>query len=129
MPLLINKNATCEDILCCLFNLRSFEIDIFYRLATSGPSSVDEIAEKIGKDRTTVHRILSKLTNAGLCYRETVALREGGYYHIYFTSKPEEIKNECKRRLDLLMNNLRKVVSSFEENLRNELEQRTRYLQ
>ncbi len=88
-----------SDLLCCAFGLRSTEIDAYFALI-SGPKTVKEIASRIGRDRSTVQRVIQKLVNKGLIESEERTFDRGGFYHVYRAISPDEVREEILTRLE-----------------------------
>lgn len=115
IKLLTQKNSNCSDLLSCLFNLRNNDLDILYIIGQKKQVTLTEISEAMNKDRSSVHRCLSKLLTAGLLQRRTKALKEGGYYHEYSLMELSSIKKQTKEIVDLICNSLRTLLDKFEE--------------
>lgn len=124
ISILTKSDATCEDLLICLFNLTLVESDIFYELASKGPSSLDDLAKRLGRDRTSIHRCLSKLVSVGLCYKESRTLKDGGYYHVYTAVELPKIKTQAKMKADELTRSLQRLVENLESDFRKHLRER-----
>ncbi len=75
--------SNCRDIVQCAFNLNEFEIEVYKLVSMHELIRADELADLMGKDRSTVYRALQKLISCGMCFRETKNLEKGGYYHAY----------------------------------------------
>ncbi|TFG34990.1 MarR family transcriptional regulator [Candidatus Thorarchaeota archaeon] len=88
-----------SDLLCCAFGLRNSELDVYFSLI-SGLNTVEDIAEKIGKDRSTVQRILNKLHAKGLVLREIQNIPRGGYFYEYRAEASETIRNQILDQLE-----------------------------
>ena len=88
-----------SDLLCCAFGLRSSELDVYFSLI-SGPKTVEQIAERIGKDRSTVQRVLKKLHDKGLAKRDTHKIQRGGYYHEYSAKETEIVRDQILVQLE-----------------------------
>jgi len=89
-----------SDLLCCAFGLRSTELDVYFKGLISGPKTVEQIAERIGKDRSTVQRVLNKLHSKGLAKREMNTIDRGGYYYTYSAEKSEIIRDQILTQLE-----------------------------
>ena len=50
---------------------------MFERLLETGPVNANELADLMGKDRSTVYRALQKMMTCGMCFRETRSIRAG----------------------------------------------------
>src|SRR6476661_3264503 len=86
-------NATVKDLLIYLFDLSPLEVDLLFTLMKAKkPSTLDDLAKKLGRDRTTIFKSVQKLVNIGICIKDTKTLKDGGYYHIYSAVDNETFK-------------------------------------
>ena len=88
-----------SDLLCCAFGLRNSEIDTYFSLI-SGSKTVEQISEIIGKDRSTVQRVLNKLHKKNLIERDTHLIERGGYYYEYRAKSTNDVREEILTQLD-----------------------------
>jgi predicted transcriptional regulator len=88
-----------SDLLCCAFGLRNSELDVYFSLI-SGPKTVEQIAEKIGKDRSTVQRVLNKLHSKGLARRKSQRIDRGGYFFEYSAVSSEVVREQILTQLE-----------------------------
>ena len=88
-----------SDLLCCAFGLRDSEIDTYFTLI-DGPKTVEQISELIGKDRSTVQRVLIKLHKKNLVERSTQLIDRGGYYYEYSAKSTDKVRREILAQLD-----------------------------
>jgi len=88
-----------SDLLCCAFGLRNSELDVYFSLI-SGPKTVEQIAERIGKDRSTVQRVLNKLHSKGLAKRESQRIDRGGYFFEYSAVSTEVVREQILAQLE-----------------------------
>lgn len=88
-----------SDLLCCAFGLRNSELDVYFSLI-SGPKTVEQISERIGKDRSTVQRVLNKLHDKGLAKRDTHRISRGGYFYKYSAEESEVIRDQILVQLE-----------------------------
>lgn len=88
-----------KQLLKVLYNLSSSETEVLYYLCDNEARASD-IADELGKDRSTVQRYLSKLQSTGLVERES-KVEEGkrGRYYIYSVPDKDEMKSEVKERM------------------------------
>ena len=112
LQLLTRRNASCNELLCTIYNLNPVDLEIFYQLAGGKGANLDEIAERVKRDRSTVHRSLQKLVSNQLCYKETRALEDGGYYHYYSATELPKVRALAEVRV-------REITASFERMLHN----------
>jgi predicted transcriptional regulator len=88
-----------SDLLCCAFGLRNSELDVYFSLI-AGLRKVEEIAERIGKDRSTVQRVLNKLHSKGLVKRDSQRIERGGYFYEYTAQSTEFVREQILAQLE-----------------------------
>jgi predicted transcriptional regulator len=120
---LTNKNATCQDLLSCLYNLKPTDLQILLTVAQNPDITLDKIAESIQRDRSSVHRILSKLLSANLVTRQTKTIKGGGYYHTYTMVEPEKIKKYAKERVKEITKSLEQLIERFHSDFETHLKE------
>lgn len=101
---------SCEDVVRCVLELNSEQMDIYRHIAVHGPSRVDEVAQYIGKDRSTAYRELQKLIQCGLCYKESTPMKEGGYYFLYHSRSMNDIRKET---MNCIQNTYTKLMNAI----------------
>ena len=88
-----------KELLKVLYNLSGSESEVMYYLCNN-EARATEIAEELGKDRSTVQRYLSKLQSTGLVQRESkVEKGKKGRYYIYRIKDKKQMKEEVKQRM------------------------------
>lgn len=102
------KRIPINQILKCSFGLTSSELETLKILLKKKESSVEEVANKMNKDRTTVQRAIKSLMNKGLCKRRQYNLDGGGYQYYYSSITKEEIK----KRISDNFNNFSEMILS-----------------
>ena len=121
--LLTKKGASCTDLLTCIYNLKPSDLEVLLAVAKNENATLDQIAKTVQKDRSSVHRCLSKLVSLNLVNRQTKSLKGGGYYHTYAMLDPETIKVHAKERVREITQSLQALVNNFELDLKKHLEQ------
>ncbi len=119
--LLTKKGACCTDLLTCLYNLKSSDIEVLLALAKNENATLDQIAKILQKDRSTVHRCLSKLVSINLVTKQSKSIKGGGYYHTYAMLDPETIKKHALERVEEITESLKALVDRFELDLQKHL--------
>ena len=79
--------------------------------------TLEELAKRVDRDKSTVFRSLQKLVGLGICSKETKTLKEGGYYHAYSSIDIESFKIETEKRVSELEDNFHRLLRKFEEDL------------
>lgn len=121
--LLTRKGASCTDLLTCLYNLKPSDTEVLLTLAKKENSTLDQIAKILQKDRSSIHRCLSKLVSINLVSKQTKSLKGGGYYHTYAMLDPATIQKHALERVKEITESLKALVDSFELDLQKHLEQ------
>lgn len=89
------KRVPIEEIIKCSFALAKTDYATFKVLITNNKEmSVQEIQEKVGKDRTTVQRSIKSLLEKNLILRRQINLESGGFMYYYNIRKKQEIKDQ-----------------------------------
>jgi predicted transcriptional regulator len=122
IQLLTKKTATCQDLLICLYNLKPIDLEILLAVAKNPQATLDQIAQAVERDRSSVHRCLSKLLSANLVVKQSKTLKGGGYYHAYSIVELEKIKEYSKARVKEITDSLNSLIDSFEENMKRHME-------
>jgi len=122
--LLTKKGASCEDLLTCLYNLKPTDLEVLRAVGQNENATLDEIASKVQKDRSSVHRCLSKLVSINLVNKQTKTLKGGGYYHTYAMLDPILIKKHAKERVKEITESLRILIDNFDSDLEKHLNQK-----
>jgi predicted transcriptional regulator len=119
--LLTKKGASCTDLLTCLYNLKSSDLEVLLAVAKNENATLDEIAAIVKKDRSSVHRCLSKLVSINLVTKQSKSLKGGGYYHTYAMLDPATIKKHARERVKEITESLETLVERFDSDLQNHL--------
>lgn len=118
---LTSMNASCKDLFTCMYDLSHSDVNMLgILLRQKQAKTLDELATIANRDKGTAFRILQKLVSLGFCTKETMTLKEGGYYHLYSVSSIDAIERiteqrvrEIQRALDLLMRKFRQDIKQM----------------
>ena len=98
--LISTPQMSADAIMRCALGVRTTEMEAYCALATGGPSTVTNVAERLGKSRPTAQRLLQNLVDKGLAVREENLIGLGGYQYVYSAVPPEIMKLAVKESLD-----------------------------
>ncbi|HYT01847.1 MAG TPA: helix-turn-helix domain-containing protein [Candidatus Acidoferrum sp.] len=113
-------NSTIKDLFIYMYDLSPLELDLLFILIKNKKSmTLEELAKKVDRDKSTVFRSLQKLVDLGICNKETKTLKEGGYYHAYSGIDIESFKMETEKRVKELEDSFHRLLKKFEEDLGN----------
>lgn len=111
---ILSGQATCRDIVKCMYGLSDFELAIYRKLVTKGPLRTDDLAPALKRDRSTVYRALQRLVGVGLAFRETRNIDRGGYYHTYTALPPSQLRQKLRRCADDWVDNMKSAINDFD---------------
>jgi predicted transcriptional regulator len=116
--MLTRIDSSCEDIFACLYNLSTSEINLLTILLKSKESlTLEDLTNKISKDKGTVFRSLQKLVSLDLCTKESRTLKGGGYYHVYSALDIDIIEKNTELRIREIQKSLNKIMRKFRSNI------------
>lgn len=116
MSELIQQDMECEGLLECMHGLKELDKRCFQVLTTSGePLTVDEVADTVGRERSTAYRSIQRLLQTGFIQKEQVNYEQGGYYHVYRPTDPERIADEMQGMLNEWYAKMGQLIHEFRD--------------
>jgi predicted transcriptional regulator len=82
---------------------------------SEGALTVDEIAERVDRERSTAYRSVQRLLDTGFIRKEQVNYEQGGYYHVYEPIRAEEIADDMQRMLNDWYAKMGQLIQQFED--------------
>ena len=111
-------NSTVKDLFIYLYDLSPLELDLlFFLIKNKKPLTMEELARKADRDKSTIFRSLQKLVGLGICIKDTKTLKEGGYYHAYSAIDMESFRMETEKRVKELHESFDRLLRKFEEDM------------
>jgi predicted transcriptional regulator len=111
-------NSTVKDLFIYLYDLSPLELDLlFFLIKNKKPLTMEELARKADRDKSTIFRSLQKLVGLGICIKDTKTLKEGGYYHAYSAIDMESFKMETEKRVRELHESFDRLLRKFEDDM------------
>jgi len=107
------KTFPIEQVLRCSFGLSAAEFRVLKVLLSKGEKSVEEAAEFLGRDRTTVQRAMAGLLKKGLVKRRQYNLDGGGYQYAYHPQDKEWIKERISEHFDRFSRTVKNEIESW----------------
>jgi predicted transcriptional regulator len=112
----LKQDMQCEGLLECVHGLKELDKEIFRVLTkASDPLTVDEIAEAVDRERSTAYRSVQRLLQSGFVQKEQVNYEQGGYYHVFRPTDPDEIADEMQRLLNDWYAKMGQLIGEFRE--------------
>ena len=81
----------------------------------SEPLTVDEIAEEVDRERSTAYRSVQRLLQSGFVQKEQINYDQGGYYHVFRPTDPDEIADDMQRMLNDWYAKMGQLIGEFRE--------------
>jgi predicted transcriptional regulator len=114
MAEMLRQDMECEGLLECLHGLKDLDRECFEVLANSEEHlTVDEIAERVERERSTAYRSIQRLLKTGLVQKEQINYDQGGYYHVYFPTDPDEVADDMQRLLNDWYAQIGQLIQEF----------------
>jgi predicted transcriptional regulator len=114
---LLRTNTTMKELFVYLYELAPLDVDLLFILikkSSENPLSLEDLAELVSRNKTSVFRSMQKLQSLRLCNRVLETRKEGGYYYLYSAITMHELKNETEKRVKDLENNIGRLLKAFE---------------
>jgi predicted transcriptional regulator len=111
------ENICCNDVLQYVFDLNSLDLEVYKKLKELKQSRADDLAKKLGKERSNVYRSLQKLTFCNLCTKTTRTIETGGYYHLYTFKNAKEVRKDIESCIDDWYNHIKQILKDFEKEM------------
>ena len=112
----LKQDMQCEGLLECIHGLKGLDKEIFRVLTDrSEPLTVDEIAEEVDRERSTAYRSVQRLLQSGFVQKEQINYDQGGYYHVYRPTDPDEIADDMQRMLNDWYAKMGQLIGEFRE--------------
>ena len=98
--LMLGDEPSFEEVLTCVFGIQHHESRTYLTLLDHPSSTVEELADKLDRDRSNVNRSLSTLQEKGLADRERRLLDGGGHVYQYSATTLPETRELMHETLD-----------------------------
>ncbi len=106
---IIEDGDGCE-IFSCLFGLKPIHVNIYFYLL-KGEYTIKEVANHVGRDRTTTIRLMKNLIDQGLVEVEEIQLMRGSSKKIYKAIEQTYLKERLLLALDEISDAVKVLVS------------------
>ncbi|MFB6106201.1 MAG: helix-turn-helix domain-containing protein [Halobacteriaceae archaeon] len=112
----LQQDMECEGLLECVHGLKELDKECFTTLSDAGePLTVDEIADRVDRERSTAYRAVQRLLQTGFIQKEQVNYEQGGYYHVYYPTDPDDIADDMQRLLNDWYAKMGTLIQEFRE--------------
>jgi len=112
----LQQDMQCESLLECFHGLKGLDRTVFQLLIEADEAlTVDEIAERVDRERSTAYRAVQRLLQSGFIQKEQVNYDQGGYYHVYRPVDADQIADEMQRLLNDWYATMGQLIGEFRE--------------
>lgn len=99
----------------CVFGIHSHERRTYFALLETPGTTTAELADDLDRDRSSVSRSLSTLSETGLVQRDRKILDGGGYVYQYIATPLPETKELMHSSVDRWVAQVHDCIESFDE--------------
>lgn len=112
----LQQEMVCEGLLECFHGLKPLDRAVFEALATAAePLTVDDVAARVERERSTAYRSVQRLLAAGLVQQDQINYEEGGYCHVYRATDADEIADQMRRTLNDWYAQMGQLIQTFRD--------------
>ncbi|MFW6382816.1 MAG: helix-turn-helix domain-containing protein [Haloferacaceae archaeon] len=112
----LQRDMECEGLLECFHGLKQLDKDCYQALVSADePLTIDEVAARVDRERSTAYRAVQRLLKAGFIQKEQINYEQGGYYHVYRPTDPSQIADDMQRMLNDWYAKMGQLIGEFEE--------------
>ena len=112
----LQQDMECEGLLECIHGLKELDRECFRVLTENGePMTIDEVADVVGRERSTAYRSVQRLLNAGFIQKEQINYDQGGYYHVYRPTDSDQIADDMQRMLNDWYAKMGQLIQAFRD--------------
>jgi predicted transcriptional regulator len=113
---MLEEDLECEFLLDCFHGLKDLDRTCFEQLVASDEAlTVDELAERVDRDRTTAYRAVQRLLEAELVTKRQVSGDGSSYYHVYEPQDPDVIADQMQRELNDYYAKMGQLIHEFRD--------------
>ncbi|GGL66949.1 helix-turn-helix domain-containing protein [Halocalculus aciditolerans] len=113
---MLQRDMECEGLLECFHGLGEIDKEVFRELTESAePLTIDDVAERVDRERSTAYRSVQRLLTAGFVRKEQVNYEQGGYYHVYEPRDPDVVAQDLQRMLNDWYAKMGQLIGEFAE--------------
>jgi len=109
-------NLSCGELVCLLLDVKAQDVEAYRALLErQGGARVEQVAEKLERERSTAYRALERLVGCDLAVKEMRTAAGGGYFSLYRPVTPRNVQETVEKCLDEWYAEMRDAVERLEE--------------
>lgn len=109
------EDIECEDLLECITGSGELDKEIYFMVLDKGAMDLDEMAEQVDRERSTIYRAVQRLEENGFLNKEKAGREGGGYRHIYEPVDSDKVADEMLNRLNEWYSDMGQMIHEFKE--------------
>lgn len=112
----LQQDMECARLLECFHGLKDLDRSVFDELASADePLTVDEVATRVDRERSTAYRSIRRLVDAGFVEKQQINYDQGGYYHVFQLTDPDEVATRLQRMLNDWYAEMGQLIDQYRE--------------
>lgn len=108
-------DIVCEDLLECINGSGELDKEVYFKVLENGPMDLDEMAEEVDRERSTVYRAVQRLEENGFLIKEKAGREGGGYRHIYEPVDPDKVADQMLNKLNRWYSDMGQMIHEFRD--------------
>jgi predicted transcriptional regulator len=100
-----------------MYSLTELDMEVLRHLLKEGAMRAEDLADHLGRDRSTVYRSLQKLVSCQIAIKESKSLERGGYFHVYSSVPRELLKDRLGHCIEEWHSRMMTLLAQFDEDM------------
>lgn len=108
-----NDDIVCEDLIECITGSGQLDKEVYFAIMEEDGMDLDEIAEKVDRERSTAYRAVQRLEENGFLNKRKEGKEGGGYRHVYEPVDPDKVADQMLDRLNEWYADMGQMIHEF----------------
>ena len=108
-----NDDIVCEDLIECITGSGQLDKEVYFAIMEEDGMDLDEIAEKVDRERSTAYRAVQRLEENGFLDKRKEGKEGGGYRHVYEPVDPDKVADQMLDRLNEWYADMGQMIHEF----------------
>ena len=102
-----------------MYSLTERDMEVLRYLLKEGTTKAEDLADRLGRDRSTVYGSLQKLVSCQIAHKESKSLERGGYFHVYSSVPRDLLRDRLERCIEDWHTRMLSLLANFDEDMAN----------
>lgn len=111
----VEKDMACEELFECMSSSSELDKEIYFQVLDSKGLDIDQMAEKVDRERSTVYRSVQRLNENNFLEQEKIGQEGGGYRHVYTAVDPDVIADNMQEKLNEMYAEVGQMIHEFRQ--------------